>query len=199
MDQLTKRYGSPVAVHDVSFSVERGEIFALLGPDGSGKTSVVECLQGLRVRDGGGCACSGADPQREPAKLRHRLGRQLQDSACPIRVGEALELFASLAPGSVDWRLLLDQWGLTAQRRTPCASLSGGQRQRLFVALALVSEPEVVFLEELTQGSGPGGPAARRGPDPGDPRTREHGRAGRRPTGCGSDGAQTRAGARSRD
>ncbi len=161
VDSLTKRYGSTVAVHDVSFSVEQGEIFALLGPNGSGKTSTVECLQGLRARDGGQVSVLGVDPQREPAKLRHRLGSQLQDSDLPdrIRVGEALELFASLAPGSVDWRLLLDQWGLSAQRRTAFASLSGGQRQRLFVALALVSEPEVVFLDELTQGLDP---AARR-------------------------------------
>jgi ABC-2 type transport system ATP-binding protein len=161
VSNLRKRYGDHVAVADVSFQVRQGEIFGLLGRNGAGKTTTVECLQGLRRADGGRVRVLGLDPQRQTRQLRRRIGCQLQEAALPdrLKVWEALDLFASLAPGGPDWRVLLDQWGLTAKRTASFAGLSGGQRQRLFVALALVNDPEVVFLDELTQGLDP---AARR-------------------------------------
>ena len=158
---LMKRYGSHVAVKDVSFEVEQGEIFGLLGPNGAGKTTAVECLQGLRRADGGRLRVLGLDPLQQPGELRRRIGSQLQESALPdrIKVWEALDLFASVAPGGPDWSTVMRQWGLEDKRTTSFAGLSGGQRQRLFVALALVNDPELVFLDELTQGLDP---AARR-------------------------------------
>jgi ABC-2 type transport system ATP-binding protein len=148
VDRLHKRYGPAVAVDEVSFQVNAGEIFGILGPNGAGKTSTVECVQGLRERDGGRVSVLGLDPGRDGRQLRRRIGAQLQESALPdrLRVWEALDLFSSLAPGGTDWRLLLEQWGLAGKAKASFASLSGGQRQRLFVALALVSNPEVVFL-----------------------------------------------------
>jgi ABC-2 type transport system ATP-binding protein len=154
---LRKSYGSRVAVEDVTFDVRQGEIFGLLGRNGAGKTTTVECLQGLRRADGGRVRVLGLDPYRQTQQLRRRIGCQLQEAALPdrLRVWEALDLFASLAPSGADWRLLMDQWGLASKRSASFASLSGGQRQRLFVALALVNDPEVVFLDELTQGLDP--------------------------------------------
>jgi ABC-2 type transport system ATP-binding protein len=161
VDNLRKRYGPHVAVADVSFQVSQGEIFGLLGRNGAGKTTTVECLQGLRRADGGRVRVLGLDPQRQTQQLRRRIGCQLQEAALPdrLRVWEALDLFASLTSATTDWRVLMDQWGLAGKRTASFASLSGGQRQRLFVALALVNDPEVVFLDELTQGLDP---AARR-------------------------------------
>jgi len=161
VEYLRKAYGPVVAVDDVSFAVEEGEIFGLLGPNGAGKTTTVECLQGLRRADSGTLRVLGLDPQTQGRELRGRVGSQLQESALPdrIRVWEALDLFGSLTPGAADWRLLLEQWGLAGKRKASFASLSGGQRQRLFVALALVNEPQVVFLDEMTTGLDP---AARR-------------------------------------
>jgi ABC-2 type transport system ATP-binding protein len=161
VDNLRKRYGAQVAVADVSFQVGQGEIFGLLGRNGAGKTTTVECLQGLRRPDGGRVRVLGLDPQRQTRQLRRRIGCQLQEAALPdrLKVWEALDLFASLAPGGTDWRVLMDQWGLAGKRTASFSGLSGGQRQRLFVALALVNDPEVVFLDELTQGLDP---AARR-------------------------------------
>jgi ABC-2 type transport system ATP-binding protein len=161
VNNLRKRYGSRVAVEDVSFQVRQGEIFGLLGRNGAGKTTTVECLQGLRRADGGRVRVLGLDPQRQTRQLRRRIGCQLQEAALPdrLKVWEALDLSASLPDGGTDWRVLMDQWGLAEERTASFASLSGGQRQRLFVALALVNDPEVVFLDELTQGLDP---AARR-------------------------------------
>ncbi|WP_193315231.1 ABC transporter ATP-binding protein [Nostocoides sp. F2B08] len=158
---LRKQYGRTVAVADVSFEVEAGEIFGLLGPNGSGKTTTVECLQGLRRADAGRLRVLRLDPASEAMKLRRLVGSQLQDSALPdrLRVGEALELFATISPGGPPWRQLLQEWGLADQRDTAFANLSGGQRQRLFVALALVSNPRLVVLDEMTTGLDP---AARR-------------------------------------
>jgi ABC-2 type transport system ATP-binding protein len=160
VEHLRKAYGSTAAVRDVSFSVGRGEIFGLLGLNGAGKTTIVESLQGLRRPDDGRMSVLGLDPVRQTHELRRRIGSQLQESALPdrIKVWEALDLFASGSSGS-DWRVLLEQWGLQGKERATFGSLSGGQRQRLFVALALQNDPEVVFLDELTQGLDP---AARR-------------------------------------
>ena len=162
VEHLRKVYGHRVvAVDDVSFEVEPGEVFGLLGSNGAGKTTTVECVQGLRTATAGVVRVLGKDPVRHAGDLRGRLGCQLQESRLPdhLKVWEALDLFASLAPGAADWRALLDQWGLAAKRGASFASLSGGQRQRLFIALALVSSPEVVFLDEMTTGLDP---AARR-------------------------------------
>ncbi len=161
VEGLRKAYGALVAVEDVSFEVGQGEIFGVLGPNGSGKTTTVECVQGLRHADGGRLRVLGLDPRSQRHELRRRIGSQLQESALPerIKVWEALRLFASLTPGAVDWAELIERWGLQAKRDATFASLSGGQRQRLFVALALVNRPEVVFLDEMTTGLDP---AARR-------------------------------------
>jgi ABC-2 type transport system ATP-binding protein len=162
VEHLRKVYGHHVvAVDDVSFEVERGEIFGLLGSNGAGKTTTVECVQGLRTPTAGSVRVLGKDPVHHAADLRGRMGCQLQESRLPdhLKVWEALDLFASLAPGALDWETLVEQWGLLQKRNASFASLSGGQRQRLFIALALVSSPEVVFLDEMTTGLDP---AARR-------------------------------------
>ena len=156
IEHLRKSYGDTVAVEDVSFSVARGEVFGLLGPNGAGKTTTVECLQGLRSRDGGQIEVLGFDPSRHPDQLRRRIGSQLQSSALPdrLRVGEAVRMFGTLH-GGVDVDQTLAAWELAPLRRRSFAALSGGQRQRLFLALALLGRPEVVFLDELTTGLDP--------------------------------------------
>ncbi len=157
VEHLRKAYGRKVAVDDVSFSVEQGEIFGILGPNGAGKTTTVECLQGLRSIDGGTIRVLGLDPTTQAADLRQRIGSQLQDSALPgrLRVAEALELFAAFARHPIDHDELLARWQLLDLRNQAFDSLSGGQRQRLFIALAFVNSPELVFLDELTQGLDP--------------------------------------------
>jgi ABC-2 type transport system ATP-binding protein len=159
---LEKRYGDFVAVADVSFCVEEGEIFGILGPNGAGKTTTVECLQGLRHADGGDLEILGYDPRHEANALRRRIGFQLQESALPdrIKVWEALDLFSSLVPGGESWETVLEQWGLSLKRDATFGSLSGGQQQRLFIALAVVNKPDLVFLDEMTTGLDP---MARRG------------------------------------
>jgi ABC-2 type transport system ATP-binding protein len=158
---LHKSYGARPVLRGVSFEVGAGEVFGLAGRNGAGKTTTVEILQGLRSRDAGTVRVLGLDPARDRDRLRPVIGAQLQSSALPdrLRVGEALRLFAGLAGDVVDWRALGDAWALTPLLRKPCGTLSGGQRQRLFLALALVNDPRVVFLDELTQGLDP---AARR-------------------------------------
>lgn len=157
VENLRKTYGQITAVADVSFEVSEGEIFGLLGPNGAGKTTAIECLQGLRKPDAGTIRILGMDPVSQIGSLRRVIGSQLQEAALPdrIKVWEALDLFASLTPGSVDWRELMEQWGLTDKAKSSFGSLSGGQRQRLFVALALVNRPKVVFLDEMTTGLDP--------------------------------------------
>ena len=157
VDHLQKTYGRVVAVDDLSFSVEDGEIFGILGPNGAGKTTTVECIQGLRDADGGTIRVLGLDPMTEAAELRQRIGSQLQDAALPgrLRVAESLELFAAFARNPVDCDELLSRWRLQEQRNQAFDTLSGGQRQRLFIALAFVNAPELVFLDELTQGLDP--------------------------------------------
>ena len=157
VDHLRKTYRRVVAVDDVSFEVEAGEIFGILGPNGAGKTTTVECVQGLRRPDGGTIRVLGLDPATQAAQLRQRIGSQLQDSSLPgrLRVAESIELFAAFAHHPVDCDELLARWRLDDQRAQAFDSLSGGQRQRLFIALAFVNSPEVVFLDELTQGLDP--------------------------------------------
>ncbi len=161
VDHLQKRYGAHQAVSDVTLQVYAGEIFGIAGPNGAGKTTTVECMQGLRQHDGGDIRVLGLNPATDGPKLRRRIGSQLQQSALPdrIRVWEALDLFATFVPGESNWEHLIDQWGLSGKEKTAFADLSGGQQQRLFIALSLINNPEVVFLDELTQGLDP---AARR-------------------------------------
>ena len=158
---LRKTYGPVVAVDGLSFEVREGEIFGLLGPNGAGKTTTVECVQGLRHADGGDVRVLGLDPRTEATELRRSIGSQLQQSALPdrMRVWEALDLFAAFVPRSVDWRALMAAWGLESLGGRAYGNLSGGQRQRLLIALALVNDPRVVFLDEMTTGLDP---AARR-------------------------------------
>lgn len=154
---LAKSYGSYTAVSDVSFSVEEGEIFGILGPNGAGKTTSVECLQGLRRADSGDLRVLGLDPRTQSRQLGRRIGSQLQESALPdrIKVWEALELFSSLVPGGPRWEAVMEQWGLTEKRNARFGNLSGGQQQRLFIALAVVNAPQIVFLDEMTTGLDP--------------------------------------------
>jgi ABC-2 type transport system ATP-binding protein len=154
---LHKRYGSRVAVQDVSFAVAAGEVFGVLGTNGAGKTTTVECVAGLRVPNGGGVSVLGLDPRADAARLRHRVGVQLQESQLPdrIRVGEALSLYASFYPRPVDPAALLAELGLREQRDLAYRKLSGGQKQRLSIALALVGDPEVAILDELSTGLDP--------------------------------------------
>jgi ABC-2 type transport system ATP-binding protein len=157
VDGLRKSYGTTVAVDGVSFSVEEGEIFGILGPNGAGKTTTVECLQGLRMPERGAMRVLGLNPLTQTHQLRQRIGAQLQASALPgrMRVAEALKLFAAFAPHPVDIEALLARWRLVELRNQAFDSLSGGQRQRLFIELAFVNDPQLVFLDELTQGLDP--------------------------------------------
>ena len=158
---LHKSYGDQPVLRGLSFEVGAGEIFGIAGRNGAGKTTSIEILQGLRGRDAGTVEVLGLDPARDRARLRPLVGAQLQTSALPdrLRVGEALKLFARLAGDVVDARELARSWRLEPLLRKPFGTLSGGQRQRLFLALALVNRPRLVFLDELTQGLDP---AARR-------------------------------------
>ncbi|MHB1357502.1 MAG: ABC transporter ATP-binding protein [Anaerolineae bacterium] len=154
---LRKTYGATVAVDDVSFTVLEGEIFGMVGPNGAGKTTTIECLEGLRKPDSGSIRVLGLDPQHDSHLLRSRTGMQLQQSNLPerMRVWEALDLYSSFYPRTVDWKDLVAQLGLEEKRNTPFAKLSGGQKQRLFIALALLPDPQLVFLDELTTGLDP--------------------------------------------
>src|SRR6516162_10464931 len=154
---LRKAYGDTVAVDDVSFSVQEGEIFGILGPNGAGKTTTVESIEGLRAPNRGAISVLGLDPRRDRAELTQRLGVQLQDSQLPdrLRVAEALELYSSFYRAPADWRALMDALGLAGQSKTRFGQLSGGQKQRLSIALALVGNPQVVALDELTTGMDP--------------------------------------------
>jgi ABC-2 type transport system ATP-binding protein len=157
VESLHKRYGSTVAVDDVSFTVAQGEIFGILGRNGAGKTTTVECLVGLRTPDRGRIRVLGREPRRDHAELTRRVGVQLQDSQLPerLRVGEAMRLYASFYPEPADPTELLGQLGLKGREKVPYGKLSGGQKQRLAIALALVGRPRIAVLDELTTGLDP--------------------------------------------
>lgn len=154
---LQKSYGQVVAVDGVSFSVQKGEIFSIVGPNGAGKTTIIETIIGLREGDGGQISVLGLDPQRDVRELGNRIGTQLQQAALPdrMKVWEALDLYASFYERTIPWEPLLEQWGLDDKRNAQFANLSGGQKQRLFICLALLNDPEIVFLDELTTGLDP--------------------------------------------
>jgi ABC-2 type transport system ATP-binding protein len=157
VERLRKVYGETVAVDGVSFEVGEGEIFGMVGPNGAGKTMTIECLEGLRQPDDGLVRVLGMDPQRDGHLLRERTGIQLQQSHVPdrMRVWEALDLYASFYPKPADWKVLLIQLGLEEKRNAPFSKLSGGQQQRLFIALVLLPDPQLVFLDKLTTGLDP--------------------------------------------
>ncbi|MFI7679060.1 ATP-binding cassette domain-containing protein [Actinophytocola sp. NPDC049390] len=157
MSDLRKSYGQTDAVRGVSFEVRRREIFGVLGSNGAGKTTVVEILQGLRDRTAGRVAVLGLDPGREKNQLRRKIGSQLQSSALPerLRIAEAITLFAHARNVPVDVEATIAAWHLEPLRNRAFGSLSGGEQQRLFVALALLGDPELVLLDELTTGLDP--------------------------------------------
>ena len=157
VSNLGKRYGRTVAVDDVSLEVFEGEIFGLIGPNGAGKTTTMECVEGNRVADKGTISVLGLDPRRDANALRQRIGVQHQEAHLQkrIKVWEAVDLWRSLYSRVVDADALLTQLGLESKRNSWFMTLSGGQKQRLFIALALIHEPEVVFLDELTTGLDP--------------------------------------------
>jgi ABC-2 type transport system ATP-binding protein len=158
---LRKSYGRREVLRDVSFSVETGEVFALLGPNGTGKTTTVEILEGYRRRDGGDVSVLGADPAKAGADFRARIGIVLQSSAVYplLSVRETLELFAGYYPHPRRPEEVIELVGLTEQVHTRVRTLSGGQLRRLDLALALIGDPELIFLDEPTTGFDP---AARR-------------------------------------
>src|ERR1700731_3867804 len=155
---IRKTYGRTVAVDEISFEVNDGEIFGLIGPNGAGKTTTMECIEGLRTPDRGTISVLGLDPFRQVYQLQARIGVQLQQAQLQkrIKVWEAVDLWASLYhKKAIDAERLLESLGLTDKRDAWFMNLSGGQKQRLFIALALINDPEVVFLDELTTGLDP--------------------------------------------
>src|SRR5713226_7235168 len=157
VENLTKQYGDVEALLGISFDVEEGEVFGLLGANGAGKTTTVEILEGLRRRDGGGVSVCGLDPQRDPQTLKSEIGAALQATALPekMRVIEALRLFASFYKRRRDPSELLKRFGLEEKRNAFYGQLSGGQKQRLALAMALVNDPRVLFFDEPTAGLDP--------------------------------------------
>ena len=152
-----KHYGAQAALDGVSLTVGKGEIFGLIGPNGAGKTTLVESIAGLRQADQGTIRVLGLDPQHDRNALRDRVGIQLQASQLPdkIKVWEALDLYSSFYEQPTDWETLIDSLGLSDKSDTRFEELSGGQKQRLSVALALVGNPELLILDELTTGLDP--------------------------------------------
>ena len=157
VSQIRKTYGRAVAVDDVSFDVQQGEIFGLIGPNGAGKTTTMECVEGLRAPDRGEITVLGLNPRTDVYALQDRIGVQLQEAQLQkrIKVREAVGLWATLYKHPVDGDKLLEQLGLSEKRNAWFMTLSGGQKQRLFIALALINDPELVFLDELTTGLDP--------------------------------------------
>jgi ABC-2 type transport system ATP-binding protein len=157
VQHLVKRYGHVLAVNDVSLSIYEGEIFGIIGPNGAGKTTAVECISGLRAPDAGSISVYGLSPQKDRDKLRELVGVQLQESALPprLQVGEAVRLFASFYEKPLDPDELLASLGIKEIDTSAFKSLSGGQKQRLSIALALVGNPRLAILDELTTGLDP--------------------------------------------
>ncbi len=158
---LRKSYGQLEAVRGVSFEIEQGEVFGLLGPNGAGKTTTVEVLEGYRERDGGSVSVLGVDPQAAGADWRDRIGIVLQSSAMypNLTVAEHVALFAGYFSHPRDVDEVVDLVGLAEKRNARVKSLSGGQQRRLDLALGLIGDPEILFLDEPTTGFDP---AARR-------------------------------------
>ena len=157
-EHVTKRYGSLIAVNDVTFSVKEGEIFGLVGPNGAGKTTLIEMIEGLRTPDGGSIRALGLDPNKQGGELREKIGVLLQTTSIQpdIKVKEALKLFASFYEHTVgDTAELLHTLSLEDKANSRFRKLSGGLKQRTAIALALVNDPVILFLDELTTGLDP--------------------------------------------
>jgi len=157
VQDLKKNYGATVALRGISFAVQEGEVFGLLGPNGAGKTTTVEILEGLRQPDTGRVSVCGLNPQASGDAFKEMIGGVLQSTSLPdkIRVSEALELFSSFYKRRRSTDDLLKRFGLTEKRGALYSTLSGGQKQRLALAMALLNEPRVVFLDEPTAGLDP--------------------------------------------
>ena len=158
VSQFRKTYGRTMAVDNISFQVNEGEIFGLIGPNGAGKTTTMECVEGLRTADGGTISVLGLHPVRDVYQLQEKIGVQLQQAQLQkrIKVWEAVHLWSKLYKRKMeDGERLLQQLGLAEKRDAWFMTLSGGQKQRLFIVLALINDPLVVFLDELTTGLDP--------------------------------------------
>lgn len=151
---LCKSYGSIKAVENINISICRGEVFGLLGANGAGKSTTIECILGTKRQDGGTISILEMNPLKERKKLFEKVGVQFQEANYQdkIRVDELCEVTASLYKTSLNYRELLKQFGLIDKRRSLVSELSGGQKQRLFIVLALIPNPQVIFLDELTTG-----------------------------------------------
>ena len=157
VENLNLTYKSYHAVWDVSFSVKAGEILAIIGQNGSGKTSTVECIEGLRKPDSGLIQVFGKDPWLHRSEVYKEMGVGLQEAEYPskIRVEEQCRLFAGFYERPADWNLLLTQMGLDEKRKCPIHKLSGGEKQRLSIVLSLMGRPKLLVLDELTTGLDP--------------------------------------------
>ena len=157
VEGLHKTYGAVKAVDGVDLIVEEGEIFGMVGPNGAGKTTTIECIEGLRKPDAGSIRVLGLDPQTQSTILYEQIGMQLQGSSLypHIKVGEAVELFSSFYSHPVPKDELLERLGLSEKENVYFSKLSGGQKQRLFICLALINKPRLVFFDELTTGLDP--------------------------------------------
>lgn len=154
VEQLTKSYGALTAVDHLSLSVDRGTVFGLLGANGAGKSTAIECILGTRKADSGSVSILGLSPEADRRKLFERVGVQFQEANYQdkITLWELCQVTAALYRKPAEPAALLDKFGLSGKKRCPVTELSGGQRQRLFIVLALIPNPEVVFLDELTTG-----------------------------------------------
>jgi len=154
VEQLVKSYGELVAVKDLSLSVPGGSVFGLLGANGAGKSTAIECILGTKKQDSGTVSVLGMNPHTDRKKLFEGVGVQFQEANYQekITVGELCEVTQALYQNAADYRELLNQFGIADKIKSPVNTLSGGQKQRLFVILALIPKPEVVFLDELTTG-----------------------------------------------
>lgn len=152
--RLIKSYGQLRAVDDVSLSVSRGMVFGLLGANGAGKSTMIECILGTKKADSGQVFILGMNPQSDRKALFERVGVQFQEASYQdkITVAELCQVTASLYRDAADWPALLSRFGIGDKQKSLVSDLSGGQRQRLFIVLALIPNPEVVFLDELTTG-----------------------------------------------
>ena len=154
VEGLTKSYGSLIAADDVSFSVGKGRCFGLLGANGAGKSTIVECILGTKKADAGSVSVLGCDPRTERKKLFRKIGVQFQECNFPpeIKVGELCEETACLYRKPADAKELCVRFGLKDKMKSAVKTLSGGERQRLFIVLALIPDPEIVFFDELSTG-----------------------------------------------
>lgn len=154
VDDLTKKYGEYTAVDKLSFRVKKGEVFGLLGANGAGKSTTIECILGTKSADSGKVTIFGSDPKKDRKNLFQKIGVQFQqcDHQPEIRVSELCEETACLYKNPDDWKELCSRFGIVDKLNAAVKSLSGGERQRLFIVLALIPNPELVFLDELTTG-----------------------------------------------